>query len=412
MKNLSNKILVFVFIGFLSLSLLLTAVVNFGDITSSLYENKSGLLNYKTAFSTISSAFGENLIFIDNYADIYGGIQRTQGKTIWSDAAGNTYILANDGKIYSFDPDMAYETDETGLTIKEKETIDLCADALIDFSVEMKNRDIELVFVQAPAKYDSEYVTLPVSKRSSDKSKLNYLAGLISYNEDIHQINLQNYFCEQNIPFDDWFFATDHHWTIKAAFSAYQKICDTINSDTDIEIDKSFYDSENWNSEIIEKAFLGSLAEKIGSQFIEKDDLELIYPKFETDYKVISSSYDNPHETVENGAISYSEGLFTESVLKKKGSSFSYGSYLGGDVCEVRITNSKSATDKKLLIIKDSFAKPVGAFLSTCFSETRLLDPRYFHEGVLDYIDAYKPDVVLVLYNPSAYNPDNFFNFE
>ena len=89
----------------------------------------------------------------------------------------------------------------------------------------------------------------------------------------------------------------------------------------------------------------------------------------------------------------------------------SYGMYTSMDLSEVIINNTKSATNKKILVIKDSFALPVTAFLSTCFKETRMIDLRYMQDmSVYDYIDDYNPDFVLILYNPGAYS-DVFFNF-
>ena len=414
MKNLSNKILVIVFIGFLALSLLLTSVVKFGDIVSSLYENKEQLFNYSTAFSTLSSAFSGNLMFIEKYADIYGGIHKAQGNNaVWTESFKKTYVVGSDGKLYLctlFDKSKT-EVNEQGITESNKKTLTECAEALSDFAEKITKKDIDFFFVQAPDRYDPECVDLPVSMMSTGMASINYLSDLLKDDENINLLNLQEYFHEQNIPFDDWFFATDHHWTIKMAFSAYQKICEMINVETDIEIDEFYYNNENWNCDIIEKVFLGSLGKNTGNGFIEKDDLELIYPNFETDYVVVSTSRGNPYVTIEKGDSVTLEGTYTDAVFNTHETPFSYSSYLGGDLCEIRVTNSKVATDKKILVIKDSFALPVSAFLSTCFAETRLLDPRYFHEDIYEYINSYEPDMVLVLYNPGAYSIDPFFSF-
>lgn len=408
MKNLSNKILVFVFIGFLSLSLILTAVVNFGDITSSLYENKSGLLNYKTAFSTISSAFGENLIFIDNYADIYGGIQKAQAKEVWINSEGDSYLLADDGKIYPCaffrDNDLsAYEVTEN-----ERAEIEKCAAALSDFAKEVSNRGSEFFFVQAPARYDPNYVSTKLFVTASKAKSVELLSELVKDDENINLFNTQEYFHGQNIPFENWFYRTDTHWRSKTAFDAFSELCIRINSETDIEIDESFFDSDNWNFETYENAFLGAYGRTVGEGFAGKDDIDIVSPKFDTDCKKISAK--SPHESINAGGGNTVEGKYADALIDN--SSIRYESYVGNNICEVRIENKKAATDKKILIIKDSFALPVSAFLSTCFSETRLLDLRYFHDGVLNYIDEYKPDLVLVLYHPGDYNTETFFSFE
>ena len=408
MKNLSKKILIGIFLGFLSLSLLLTALFNYDGIVSSLYENKAQLFQYSRTFSTISSALSKNLIFLSRYANLYGGLQRVQGKEIWTDAAGNTYLIGGDGKIYDFS--VASATDSgNDLSIDDWKRLEACANALSELAQEANDRGAELIFVQAPARYDPDYVTLPLSRSSISAKTVDALEELLKENEDVHSLNLQRYFHEQEIPFDTWFYKTDHHWTTQMAFLAYQKLCEVINGEMGIEIDPFFYATESWESELFENAFLGSFGEKVGRGFVGNDSLELFFPKFETEYQMTSSG--DPYTSIEKKPGITVNGTFTETALNMSTATYSYGSYLGGDICEVRLFNSKAATDKKVLIIKDSFAKPVAAFLSTCFAETRCLDLRYYKDGIQNYLDSYQPDLVVVLYNPTVYS-DNFFSFE
>ena len=411
MKNLSKKILVGVFAGFLSLSLLLTGVFHFKGLLGSAYENKELLLQYKTAFSTVSAIFSDNLIFLEDYSNLYGGLQRAQGRNaVWADSAGSAYMIGDDGKIYSASIfGSRGEIDEDGLTKEEREKLDECAEALSRFAKTVTERNADFFFVQAPERYDAEYVTLPVENLSANVLLVDALENQLKEDENIHLLNLQRYFHEQNIPFDEWFYRTDHHWTTKTAFLAYQELCRVINRNTDIQIDEYYFDSANWNVETRENSYLGSLGGKVGSGFVGKDDLDFIFPKFETDYQKTSAKAYNV--SIEKGDSIIKQGAYTEAVLDINQSIPEYSSYVGYDVCEVRMTNSKAATDQKVLIIKDSFALPVGAFLSTCFSETRLLDLRFFGDNLLEYLDSYNPDVVIVLYNPSSYKT-NFFDFE
>ena len=410
MKNISNKILVFVIVGFLSISMILTMTLNFNLIINSLYENKEKLLDYNSTFSTVSSSFGENLIFIDKYANIYGGIQKVQTKGVWLNSEGNSYMVGPDGKIYPCAFFRNIDADAYNVTKSEREELEKCAKALSQFAKEVKTKNSKLFFVQAPARYNPTFVPMPLYVTASKSKAVDFLSELLEEDENINLFNTQSYFHEQNMNFGDWFYRTDTHWTSKTAFVAYQELCKRINSRTEISIEESFFEETNWNFQTFKNTFLGSYGKIVGEGFAGKDDIDIASPNFETDCRKISAK--SPHVSIENGGGNIVIGTYNEAVLDKTRQSIDYGSYIGSDICEVRIENTKAATDKKILIIKDSFALPISAFLSTCFTETRLLDLRYFHDGVLSYLDAYKPDIVLVLYHPGDYNAGIFFNFQ
>ena len=76
-----------------------------------------------------------------------------------------------------------------------------------------------------------------------------------------------------------------------------------------------------------------------------------------------------------------------------------YASYFGADYPEVIIENHLAKNDYKILIVKDSFALPFTAFLSTMTSEIRMLDFRYYDEmSVEEYVAANDIDAVLYVY--------------
>ncbi len=75
-----------------------------------------------------------------------------------------------------------------------------------------------------------------------------------------------------------------------------------------------------------------------------------------------------------------------------------YAAYFGGDYPEVIIKNQIETNGKKVLIIKDSFALPVGAYLSTVVEELVMLDIRYnTMEDIQSYVLEYQPDIAIIL---------------
>ena len=57
-----------------------------------------------------------------------------------------------------------------------------------------------------------------------------------------------------------------------------------------------------------------------------------------------------------------------------------------------------------LLIFGDSFTNPLETLFYTGFNETRSLDLRYYDQkGILEYLEEYRPDVVICIRDDTAY---------
>ena len=417
-KNVLNKIIVFVFAGFISLNLVFTLTFGYGEIISSLSENKDKILNVKLSssyvrdvFGSVEDAFTKGVFMRDNYVDLYGGLQRATGKSIiWSDSSNKTIMIGSDGKLYSSGNITMnfsdYSVDEEKLKSFAKRTSDL--------GLFSKQNGAELVFMQAPARYDPEYVSLPIRIKDKEKADVNYVYNELKDDGNVCVLNSQLLYKEQGIPFEDLFFKTDHHWNVKTAFRAYCEICKALN-EKGFGIDESFYNIDNYNVETVERSYLGSLGVNTGGWFSGYDDFDLISPKFDAEYVKEICRIQN--QSIEKGGKIEYRGSFTEAVLssyndvKNKKGKVIFGTYVASDRSEVIIRNNNSATGKRALILKDSFGLPVSAFLSTCFEEEIIIDPRYINDKtVYEYISDYKPDAVIMIYNPGAYN-DTFFNF-
>ena len=69
-------------------------------------------------------------------------------------------------------------------------------------------------------------------------------------------------------------------------------------------------------------------------------------------------------------------------------------------------------SDKKVLVIQDSYGLPFSSFLSLRVKELRTIDLRHFEGKEIEYIKEYKPDIVLMIYNPSSFYIEKNFQFE
>ncbi len=52
-----------------------------------------------------------------------------------------------------------------------------------------------------------------------------------------------------------------------------------------------------------------------------------------------------------------------------------------------------------MLLIKDSYGLPYGAFLATMVDKLYMVDLRYYNiENLSDYVESVKPDLILIMY--------------
>lgn len=70
---------------------------------------------------------------------------------------------------------------------------------------------------------------------------------------------------------------------------------------------------------------------------------------------------------------------------------------MGGDIAEGIIRTYRPELPN-VLLFGNSFTKALETFLYTSFNETRSLDLRHYQQkGILDYIEEYRPDIVIYL---------------
>ena len=103
------------------------------------------------------------------------------------------------------------------------------------------------------------------------------------------------------------------------------------------------------------------------------------------------------------------EGSFKEAILNGEPT---YDMYITSDNSMIHVDNELNTNGKRVLLIKDSFAVPVAAWLSCIVDELWIVDLRYEQTAsVKQYIQDYEIDTVIVLYNPDALNSEVFFNY-
>lgn len=199
-------------------------------------------------------------------------------------------------------------------------------------------------------------------------------------------------------------FGTDQHWTPLAAFRVFGAVLKELNRTTELSLDESLGDPENYSIELLEKAHLGDVGARVGAGFIRLDDFPLITPKFDTKiHQKISSSH---------GAFVERDGSFEEAVLNMdvldagRGKGNIYDTY--GYHTEVVYYDNENAKPGRILIIKDSFGTPVASFMSLAAQHICALDLRKGRGTIEEYVDSFKPDAVVIVHCQEMFRGRNY----
>ena len=161
------------------------------------------------------------------------------------------------------------------------------------------------------------------------------------------------------------YYKTDHHWTTQGAFYVFREAASALGIDEDV--------SDKFVSYTVTDSFNGVLASKSGVGLNENEQIDIYVPA-EGDDDVV---------------VNYVDGVF-----------------LGGNTSVVDI-KTVSTSQRRLLLVKDSFADCFVPFLTPYFREIVVVDPRYYSGTMTDIMDTYRITDTLILYSGNTFFTDN-----
>ncbi|SFQ48270.1 DHHW protein [Lachnospiraceae bacterium XBB1006] len=177
---------------------------------------------------------------------------------------------------------------------------------------------------------------------------------------------------------ENLYYSTDHHWTTKGAYYAYQEFCK-----------ENGIQPVDYNAQPVSNGFYGTLYSKVLPWNMEPDTVEA-------------------QEVKGNITVSHQMGktvtdtVYDKSKLKIKDK---YQYFLGGNDGEVTIkTDNKNG--KHLLVIKDSYANCFLPFLTEQYESIHVVDLRYFNDNLTMYMKGNDINEALVLYNLNNFDED------
>lgn len=236
-------------------------------------------------------------------------------------------------------------------------------------------------------------------------TKVNEFLEFVPYNKANNAVNTDEYWLKQmskgkydvldltDIKYEaNAFYKTDHHWTNKSSLNAAKAILEKL------ELDSSVCDVSNYTVDCYRSSLLGSAGIKVGEGYLGKDDFEIYYPEFETnlEYKHFVNG-----ECIFESKGNFKDCFINYEIVNDSNYNNKYNAFLNSGYVENIVYNNKISNGSKLLIVSDSFARPMTQYLSLSFQETRYLDPQVgrYNESIIDYIDEYNPDYLIVMYS-------------
>lgn len=177
------------------------------------------------------------------------------------------------------------------------------------------------------------------------------------------------------------YYRTDHHWTTDGAYAAFLSVADALGVDG----------SRQFASKTVCNDFSGSLAAKSGFYVRERDAIHIFTPMEEDPMYVVNFEDGTQRAT-----------CYDADALKGEDP---YQVFFGGNQGKITIETSVD-TNRRLLVLKDSYANCFLPFLLSEFQEITIVDPRYYYENLNDLMVTEQYTDMLYLYNVNTLAED------
>lgn len=325
------------------------------------------------------------------------------GGTFFADVTGwDMPATAKDSKYIFWDGKVGH----ISICLKQMDVTE-SAQNVVDFAERMKEQEIPFLYVQFPCKMSNmEQEKLPDGYESFADANTDAFLNILSDN-GVNCVDLRKKIAQSEQKMFSLFFRTDHHWKPSTGLWATGEVAKYL-SDQGIDVDTSLYQTDKYSTTIYEKNFLGSYGRAVTMSLTTPDDFEVILPDFETELQVwvpernvdVTGDFE---ETLMDWQMLYPEPSY--EVVQ-------YSTYAWGDVGLMQIENLKADNTTKLLVVKDSFANVVTPYLALGVKELSVIDLRHFNGSLQSFVGEYKPDMVLVCYNPGSFAETGSINYK
>lgn len=373
MKKINNIILT-TFICILPLIVGVTTLLREPELISVMEARKNNTFAKflktginKNISKNFENALADQMIFRDRFIELNAKLNYLAGVRV----INNVFVNVREGFLVS----LPINLDNNSAYVNKKD-LDYVTHTLY-------KKRIPFLYVDLPRKSDAyrNYIPDYYFKNNNLKYASNLLndKNYIDLTERLLNSGRENYY------------KTDHHLNMNGIYLAYDGIIGHINKNFfNIGLPRNKQDFEIHNYQAV---FIGSDGRKATQSLVSKpDSIDIYTPKknFNTDAYLYGSN-----KSVE---------IFQRKQIKKSDTYNSdYGVYIGGDT-NLCINNSDSLTNKKLLLVGNSFDNALVPLLSMHFSQVCHFDYRKIENSMKGDIDNINPDLTILMYDYMAAN--------
>ncbi|MFY0518421.1 DHHW family protein [Lysinibacillus sp. UGB7] len=312
----------------------------------------------------------------DTWMRDYVFFQRAMGKTYLNDK----YAVGDDSGWIISKPAAA----------KSDEELASFATDLQQLSEGLAERNIPFTFYSLPAKatYSREPSPsyMPDDAGIANNTKLHELVTAAGVdNVRLYDEMKEDFSAERN------FFKTDHHWTMRGAYSGYEALLKTISERIGETIKPIPFDEAN--TFCLPNQFAGSWNKIL---YMTVDNNEQICYNEPASFATQFTIYDG---TMEEGVTAPYEAVYGRAKKMSPDALVNYADAYSRDFAELTIVNENYDSDKHLVVIKDSYFNTIQFHVASHFKTVTILDLRYLENDVISYLQSMQPDYVVLAYN-------------
>ena len=348
----------------------------------------------------VETTLNEDLLFREPMIDAYGVLQMAMGK---HEENGFDKVKDKNGFLHSGNFWNGFGDDTKELAVRT---------ARLQEQVEARGGQFGFImFPMNLPQEDAKYYGIPYD----DFSKISDTFCAWARYYGIPLLDLQDSWTEHGLKQEEAFFRTDHHWTPMAAFYGYCDILEWMEDTFGAEIlDRDCLSNlDSYHQVTYENLMFGSHGRETGSIFAGgTEPYTVIYPREEGEYLLKTGEYDE-YDTY--------EGTFSEALLYMDYDMNSYSDLYNGEAERTylhngveaysSIINKNAPSEKKILLLRDSYATPIGAFLAQSFEQVDMLwTSEYTEEELEMFVEDAKYDYVFVSLYPKNIS-ERFFPF-
>lgn len=378
-----QKLPISYFIGFMfAILVLVLSVINLFSGTKTVSETENRELAQKPELTAeavgngsyakqYQEYFNDQFVFRDSWIGLKTGFDRLLGKV-----EENGVYIGKDGYLIE-----KFER-------PDQEVLNNTLNAMVD--LKEKYPDIDHYAMIIPTASEILKDKLPALALTADQETYIEKTNQFLNEKEITTINVSDTFRKSLN--QQLYYKTDHHWTTSAAYLAFQRFAETTGLDAS---------AVTYEKLTVTNQFQGTLSAKSGCRTSLKEEVDVFLPKKNenTTQEQISSIVEYTDEQKKTGSFYDTDSLDQRNA---------YEVFFGGNHGLLKI-KTPTVENKRLLVLKDSYANCFLPFLAPYYREIVVVDPRYYYGDLEELMQTESINEVLYLYSADTFFADTSF---